>query len=146
MARLCGTEIIKQIDFVFFAEKEIRAAVIDARNRPSGGTTGGSNGHAFISDPTAMTAMRNTTELRSVVLKSERKVSYPERWLAVLERTYSACDDIKQQVAKRHYRGEHYGRTCRELNITQSTYSYLLNDVRHFAAVCAAQMGLIRVM
>ena len=146
MARLCGTEIIRQIDFVFFAEKEIRAAVIDARNRPSGGTTGGSNGHAFISDPTAMTAMRNTAELKSIVLRSERKVSYPERWLAVIERTYCACDDIKKQVAKRHYQGEHYGRTCRELAITQSTYSYLLNDVRHFAVMCAIQMGLIRVM
>lgn len=145
MARLCGRDCIKEIDFAFFAEREIQAAITDARNRPSG-PKGGAGGNAFISDPTANNAIRNITELRSVHLRNGRDLKQPEKWLHVIDRTYAACDKLKLEVAKRHYRGEHYGRTCRELAITQSTYSYLLNDVRLFAIMCAVQEGLIRVM
>lgn len=140
---------MRKIDFIFYREKEIRDAVALARltSGISSGTlklvnTGG------ISDPTAMQAVKNLTPLTQVILKDGEIIEYPERWLEVIDKTYSYCatqNDCRLEVTKRRYRSEDYRKTCRELNVSDSTRRRLLELVKMYAALQAVQLNLIYV-
>ncbi len=131
---------VRKIEFVFYNEKLIREAVLDARNRPR---QLGRNGSG-IGDPTGSQAIRNVTPLRSVTVKGEL-LGRPEDWLRVVDATYVWCDKDRLIVARDRYNGVDYRLTCAKLSISGKTYYNFLNDVRAYASLCAAQLGLIKV-
>lgn len=131
---------VKKIEFVFYNEEKIRQAVMDARNLPR---VPGKNG-SKVSDPTASQAIRNVTPLRRVRINGEY-LEWPEAWLQVVDATYAWCDHDRLIVARDKYSNLYYRETCVKLSISQSTYSRFLADIRHYASLCAAQSGLIRI-
>ena len=141
----------RQIDFIFYHEKQIRDAVTEAR------ISGGRDGTISLfpvasannfSDPTATEAIKNLTPLKFVKLPDGTIIKYPEKWLAVIDKTYSYCkkqNDCRCEIARRRYNNEDYRKTCIDLNISNTTRRRLLELVQIYAALQAVQAGLIRV-
>ncbi len=142
MQRRTGTEYVKKIDFVFYHEHEIRAAVRDARagSKPQGGIRGKNH----ISNPTEAQAIRNVSPLRSVRVRGE-SLEWPEDWLRVVDAVYGWCTGDRLIVAHDRYHNVDYADTCAKMCISSKTYYNFLNDVRQRAALCAVQLGLIKV-
>ncbi|MBR3746244.1 MAG: hypothetical protein IKP64_01900 [Selenomonadaceae bacterium] len=134
----------RKIDFVFYNESKIRLAIAEMRlddGRPHLPSNG-------ISNPTMMQAIRNLTPLAKVSLGNGHDIEFPERWLEVIDKTWSwakAQPDCRAEVARRRYAKEDYRKTCHELNISNSTRRRLFDFVRMYAALHAVQLGLIRV-
>lgn len=137
-----------QIDFIFYHEQEIKEAVLQARlDSGHTGTVKIVNGNG-MTDPTANQAIKNLTLLPFVIIQGGHTVKKPESWLVVIDKTYSHCklqNDCRYEVARRRYRNEDYRKTCRELNISNSTRRRLLELVQIYAALQAVQFGLIQV-
>lgn len=134
----------RKIDFIFYNEAKIRLAVEEMR-LDDGRPRLPSNG---VSNPTMMQAVRNLTPLEKVSLDGLHSVEFPERWLEVVDKTWSwakAQHDCRAEVARRRYAKEDYRITCRELGISNSTRRRLFDFVRMYAALHAVQLGLIRV-
>jgi len=146
MQRQSSNLCIRKIEYVFYHEKSISDAVLEARNEP-GGHTGGNAGHAFVSDPTAIKAIKNAEELKVITIDGDHKVSYPERWLRVCAavREDSNTDAIKREIFRRRYGGEPYQRTCADVCIGETTYWMNLKEIRSYALACACQEGLVKV-
>ena len=135
----------RKIDFVFYHEEQIRKAVAELRiddGKPR--IRRGSQ----LSNPTATTAIRNLTLLRKISINCEQDVEFPELWIEVMDRTWAwskAQGDCRYEVARRRYAKEDYRKTCHDLQISNSTRRRLFDFVRMYAALHAAQRGLIRV-
>lgn len=142
----------RQIDFIFYHEKQIRDAVTESRI-----TGGRENGISLFpvvgatsihSDPTASQAVKNLTPLKFVKLRNDVIIKYPEKWLEVIDKTYSYCkrqNDCRFEVARRRYSNEDYRKTCIDLNISNSTRRRLLELAQIYAALQAVQFRLIVV-
>lgn len=136
----------RKIDMIFYREKEIRRAVKNARLESVGGHTGGSSGHALVSDPTAVQGIKAATELKSVTLYDGTVIRHPEKWLKVIDGTHKHLYDLEQKVIKRKYGNETYKKTCIDLQISTNTYYVIVNKARGFAVAAACQLGLIKVL
>lgn len=137
----------RHIELVFYREREIKRAVRLARENVTGGHSGGSNGHAFVSDPTALEGIRLATELKQVTLSDGVVIKRPERWLRLVSGVYEVLDDISRRVATyKYHRRESWKATTVELGIDRNTYYTIVNDVRTLAKMAACQLGLIRVI
>lgn len=137
----------RHIELMFYREREIKRAVRLARENVTGGHSGGSNGHAFVSDPTALEGIRLATELKQVTLSDGVVINRPERWLRLVSGVYEALDDISRRVATcKYHRRESWKATTVELGIDRNTYYTIVNDVRTLAKMAACQLGLIRVI
>lgn len=139
--RRTGQGYIRVIDFVFYNEKKIRLAVLAAREDvPYAGKSG-----SGVGDPTASKAIRNATPLRSVMVGGE-KLEWPEDWLRVIDATRAWCelDNEKQIVLNDMYEGVDYRHTCATLNISFTTLHRFRQEIRNHAALCAANLNLIR--
>jgi hypothetical protein len=133
----------RHIELVFYREREIKRAVRLAREN----VTGGSNGHAFVSDPTALEGIRLATELKQVTLSDGVVIKRPERWLRLVSGVYEVLDDISRRVATcKYHRRESWKATTVELGIDRNTYYTIVNDVRTLAKMAACQLGLIKVI
>ena len=149
---------IRQIEFMFYHEKEIRRAVEDARNECE--TPDIRNGSG-LPDPTASEAIKHLTPVKSVLIGGRdeeingqmvvigaQEVKYPELWLTVIDKTYAWCKHQPgrhYEVARRRYGGEHYAKTHQDLSISEPSCYWLLNKIRMYAALQAAQLNLIYV-
>lgn len=139
---------LRQIDFVFYHERELREAIVETR---LGARTEGvikTKNSNRITNPTATQAVKNLSPLNAVNLRNGEIVKYPERWIIVIDKTYEWCRKQKGQfleIAKRRYAREDYRKTCRELSITHPTISNTMRLVRMYAALQAVQQGLIEV-
>ena len=136
---------VRKIETIFYNEKQIRRAVMEAR-QDKGGFTGGTGGHAFISDPTANQAIRNVEEIKKVVIDQETIIHYPERWLKVIDATYNNLDPLSRDAVKMRYKGYHWRQICDKLNCSQHRYSAILNDTQNFAIAAACQVGVLNIM
>lgn len=146
MQRNSRDKLIRQVDFIFYHEKELRKLVISEREDiQSRKKEDGVPGNSFISDPTATEAMRNATELKAVTLECGYTVHQPERWLKVIDSVYNWCDEIPKKVATQRYSGKDYRRTCAELCISTSSYGAIMTEIRYKAIMCACQLGLMTV-
>ena len=141
MQRMTGNGDMRKIDFVFYHENEIRAAVLDARE---GANVQSGRGGGQVGDPTASRALKNMTPLLSVRVRGD-KLDWPEHWLKVVDATYAWCDGDRMIVAHDRYHNVSYADTCAKLNITKSGYYRIVKEVRHYAELCAVQLGLIKV-
>lgn len=145
--RACGDGQKKQVDYIFNHEKQIRQAVFERRNDSGGHTGGGGTGHSYVSDPTALHAIRLASELNFVQLGEGEKVWHPEKWLEVIDATYEWCagDEIKSAIIERRYRRhDYYVTVCNDLHISQTTHSVLLTEIRNHAMMEAAYRQLVR--
>ena len=136
---------IRKIEFVFYNEAEIRAAVFEERNEPAFVPI--IRNASGLSDPTAREAIYNLTPLPTVKVKGT-ELALPERWLLVIDKTYAWAkrqSEVNYEVARRRYNGEDYRKTCRELNISQQYQSKILENIKNYAALQAAQMNLIYI-
>ena len=147
---------IRQIDFMFYHEKEIRRAVEDAKNERE--TPDIRNGSG-LPDPTASEAIKWLTPVKSVLIGGHdeeingqmvvigaQEVKYPERWLTVIDETYAWCKrqkDCRYEIARRMYSGSSYIKICMELNISQATISLIFEKVRARATILAYRLDLI---
>ena len=135
----------RKVDFIFYNEAKIRLAVEEMRlddGRPHLRNTG------RVSNPTEAQAVRNLTPLDKVSLDGLHTVEFPERWLEVVDKTWTWAklqDDCRYEVARRRYAKEDYRKSCRELGISNSTRRRLFDFVRMYAALQAVQSGLIHV-
>lgn len=141
MQRRTGTEYMRKIEFVFYHEREIREAILDAREGASAQSVRNKN---KISNPTAAKALRNITPLRSVRVCGA-PLEWPEHWMQVVDAVYSWCTGDLLVVARDRYSGVDYADTCVKLSISTKTYYNLLTCVRQHAALCAVQLGVIKV-
>jgi hypothetical protein len=132
---------MRKIDFVFYNERAIREAVLDARE---GAGKSAARNKNHIGDPTAAKAIRNVTPLRSVRVRGMH-LEWPEHWLKVVDAVYAWCTGDRQVVAADRYHGVDYADTCVKLSISTKTYYNILNEVRQRAALCAVQLGVIKV-
>ena len=72
----------------------------------------------------------------------------PEAWISVIDAVKAWCgrDEIRQEIYRRRYKlGESYKTSCWDLHIAQSTYHFVLTEIRNYAFACAAQAQVIRV-
>lgn len=141
-------EYMRKIDFIFYREKEIREAVIQARLTMTANGSLRKVSASGVPDPTAIQAIRNLMLIKYVVITDGEIVEYPERWLEVIEKTYrysAKQNDCRAEVAMRRYKREDYRKTCADLNISDSTRRRLLELVKIYAALQAVQLGLIQV-
>ncbi len=135
---------MRKIDFVFYNERAIRAAVLDARNDTREVSPRNGSG---LPDPTAYEAITNLTPIPAVEI-SGQLLEHPERWLTVVDKTYAWCrrqSDVHYEIARRRYRGEDYRKTCREVAVSEPMFFNLLERIRMYAALQAAQFQLIFV-
>lgn len=148
MQRRTGNKNVDKIEEIFRRERELSDAVLEIKVGTKGHTGGTPTGHSYMSDPTAISAIRRAVELETVSLKDGTRIFKPEKWLEVIHAVRDWCskDTLKDEVYKRRYlRRESYVATCSDIHIVQQTYSLLLWDIRNFALQCAAQAQLIRV-
>ena len=139
----------RQVDFIFYREKEIKEAVFEKRNQSRAKSVPMiSLFSSGSSDPTAAQALRNLTPLTVVTIKGNIIVKNPEKWLEVIDKTYNWCKrqkDCRYEVARRRYNGEDYRKTCIDLHISETTNRRLLETVRVYAALQAVQAGLLKI-
>ena len=134
----------KKIDFVFYNEKNIRQAVFEERETAFKPELRNGSG---LSDPTARDAIRNLTPLPFVTIGGE-KLTYPETWLEVIDKTYNWCKRqsvLLYESVRKKYLGNHYKKICTELNISIKTFFNLIHRARQYAALQAVQLHLIFV-
>lgn len=136
---------VRKIETIFYNEKQIRRAVMEAR-QDKGGFTGGTGGHAFISDPTANQAIRNVEEIKKVVIDQETIIHYPERWLKVIDATYNNLDPLSRDAVKMRYKGYHWRQICDKLNFSRHMYHTILDDAQNYATAAACQVGVLSIM
>lgn len=135
----------------FYQYEKIKLAVWEARHDSGANKTGGNgSGHAFVSDPTANAAMRESMPLYAVTIEIGKNevetVKQPEKWLKVIEATYKRYKGGPiEQLLKRRYAGESHTQICMELCISQNVYYCMLREVSRFSLACACQEGLVRV-
>lgn len=102
---------LKRVERHFLQRKRIQSMVDDikAERVARKGFTGG-GGHAFVSDPTAIVAIKNATPIRSIKLDMgvyEMTVFHPEAWLAVIAETYRLYDgQLAGKAMRERYEGD----------------------------------------
>ena len=148
LQRRCRVKNIDRIEEMFRREKELRETVLE-RKLGGGGRTGGApTGHSYVSDPTAVGALRLAAKLNSVALFNGYIVYQPEAWLSVIDavKTWCGRDELRSEIYRRRYKlGESYKTSCWDLHISSSTYHFLLVEIRNYALACAAQAQVVRV-
>ena len=139
--RRTGSRYVKVVDFIFYNEKMIRQAIVEARNDiPQVGKNG-----SGVGDPTATQAIRNATPIRFVNINGTR-VERPESWLKVIDstRAWFAMDNEKRIVMHDMYENVNYKATCAVLSIAPTTLHRFRQEIRMHASLCAANLNLIK--
>lgn len=133
---------MRQVEWALRHEQEIADAVAEAKIGGRGHTGGAPTGHSFVSDPTAVQAIRQAEELSSVEIEGGSRVEWPERWLKVIAAVREWCgqDSIRSEVYKNRYQGRSCGRS-----LSGSTFYFVLWEIRYFSLQAAAQAQVIRV-
>ena len=139
--RRTGRGYIRIVDFAFFNEKNIREAILDARNDVGHVGRNGSG----IGDPTATQAIKNATPIRFVNIHGTR-VERPESWIQVIDSTreWFSFDNEKRIILHDMYSGADWRQTCAVLSISKSTLFLFRSEIRQHAALCAANLNLIK--
>jgi hypothetical protein len=130
--------------------QEVRAEIGYYQSHNSDGAA--SSNRAFISDPTASTALKRVLEISKIIINSgkieEDTVESPEKWLVVVEQTmaYSRKEPLLHEILDRRFiKNEPMPTTCIDLEISKDKYYRLRDAGLYYAKECAIQLGLIKV-
>lgn len=147
MQRFRGDNELRKIEFVLYCEKEIRFAVMEAKLCVHRHHVGCPSGHAYVADPTAVQAIRNASEILVVEIFGGKRLAFPERWLALVDRLrlWASSEPITEGVFADRYNHVSYQSTVNRLHISDWVYKDRLRKIRTKAMLIAAKMDLIEV-
>ena len=134
----------RYVDKLLFNEEKIRLEVESIRNDRHSERVGG-GGNAFISDPTATTALANIKPIDHVTIDG---VVYrqPEEWLKLLAHIKSQCCDIEREVYNAKYTKKiGVEQALDELHISRTTYFNIVDGIKGYAVELGCQEGLLMV-
>lgn len=131
---------------VLYNIKEIERLVEEAREDTHGCHTGGSSGHAFVSDPTANAAIRAADELHAVRLSDGFVVYRPETWIRVIKKVYNDCPAFERDVMQTYFDGHGAEETGEMYYLSDKMVYYNRNEFLSFAVAAACQAGLVYVI
>lgn len=134
------------VEKILRSQQAIELAVAEARAMKGGGHTGGSTGHAFVSDPTAQQAVRMVSELAAVTMDDGWVVRSPEKWLRVVHHLYDECPATESKAMRYYYGGHSAVETGLYCAMDESTVYRIRQEFRHMATELACQYGLVRVV
>ena len=139
----------KIIDFIFYNESKIKNAVAEYRidTHHYRELKNGSG----ISDPTARDAIKHLDPINQITVCG-RLVKFPEKWLAVIEKTYNWCkrqSDTHFQAVYHFYNDKkgsgYYYTVSRQLSTSVKTFYNLVDRAKMYAALQAVQYRLIHL-
>ena len=164
--------ISETLEFVLWYEREIYMALADKRegNRQGGTTGGNGSGHVKVSDPTAIQAIRNVTQInvldvpygrlygkppvfnektgmyaRDTRWQETYRLRNPVKWLqvgkALKQRYLSDTNDLHNFFERRYIKKEDWKKTCEELHISRGMYYAMKAEVIRAGEVYAAGCG-----
>lgn len=130
---------------------EIRAEMGYYQSHNSDGAS--SSNRAFISDPTASTALKRVGDIHKVIINSgkleEDTIVEPEKWIVAIEQTMLCAKKrephIYEVLNRRFIKNEPMPTTCIDLEISKDKYYRLRDAGLYYAKECAIQLGLIKV-
>ena len=134
----------RYVDKLLFNEEKIRLEVESIRNDRHSEHVGG-GGNAFISDPTATTALANIKPIDHVTIDG---VVYrqPEEWLKIMAHVRSQCCDLELKVMEQRYHKRARVRTAiDQLYISRATYFNIVDGIIGYAVELGCQSGLLQV-
>ena len=135
--------IKKRIFRMFELEKEIRLAIAEYKKTGNAGDSCNSGGG--MNNPTENKALREICEVKKVTVNSE-VILYPERWLKVIESTYSRLNSDEKEIFRAKMRRIRYVKICNEYHISSSELYNIIDSCYHYALAAACQLGLIKVL
>jgi hypothetical protein len=149
--------ISEHIDFVLMHETELERQIKETRldNGRGGHTGGNSSGHSWVSDPTAIQAIRAVSNVPCVYVpfgpytcgeRDTKMIRNPEKWLKVARLTrryYASHKQMNIYYISRYKQGEFWHTTCEALSISKAIYYAMRDDIIHYASMCAVGMGLL---
>lgn len=143
-------KVISNLNHYLFYASAIRQAVSTARlEQETHGVTTGGSGHAFISDPTALLAMKRTTPLKSIKIVTqvhgEETICNPEEWLSVIDRLYKLYEHQMAGKCMRKRFVKHEGplSIMVQMGISKGTYYNWRDEFIRDFAMLAIQEKLI---
>ncbi len=144
------------VEFVLSNADKIKNEVLVVRLDSGKGRSGGNGtGHTFVSDPTAISAIKNICEVKVVYvpcgayLCGERevmKVKKPELWLEVekcVRSYYLNNASMSSFYRLRFLENCSWKIICKKLDISKSCFYAMRDDVIRFAILAAAGRRLI---
>lgn len=135
------------VKHVLYHLKEIVQLVDEARKESyGGGHTGGSSGHAFISDPTANAAIKAVDELKSVVLSDGYVVRKPETWINVVTKVYEGVPSFERAVMQTYFGCDDRIATSEKYHISEATVYFYRGELLASMVAAACQAGLVYVI
>lgn len=137
----------KLVEYILRNDEAIKNAIVEARlEQSSGGNTGGGgSGHAMVSDPTAISAIKQTSRIKSVVLSDGNIVHQPEKWLMVLNYLYSVFPKSERRAVRYFYDGHSAVETSMRFETSERNFYYIREDFRQACVELACQCGLVKV-
>lgn len=145
---------IKQIVEFCFRHEQCILRAVEEKRLDSGVTVGG-GGHCKMSDPTAMKAITNVSDIACVEVEYGAEVNgrrnimplrKPLKWLKVAAWTkeyYSAR--TQGEIIRLKYNESMLPKDiCQQLNISTATYYAMLSDIFAYAAGVARGLNIIR--
>ena len=145
------------IEWCFENEQEIKMAVIEKKAGVNNCKYGGvPTNHAFVSDPTANTAIKNVVPVAGVVVELKTRVNgvpetllikNPEEWLKVVNWTKLFYDGKKHgDIYRLRYRQNlPVWEICRILRISRKSYFIMKSDILTYAQGIACGLGLVKI-
>lgn len=130
--------ILRNYDALIDAVREVRST------RKHSSISGG-GGKAYISDPTAQTAITNLTPLAVAELPDGYKVRQPERWISIIARAYREFPKNESEAIRLLYTGKTAVWTGIMFGLDESTVYRIRSDFRQYVVELACQYGLVRV-
>ena len=154
------SKIIKRIEKNFklypSIKKHYELAIFDYR--VGNNKTGGSDGNALINDPTANRAIKMAEPpaipailipTKNDSIKQELKIRQPLKWINLFEfvQRYAQHDSISQKIFHARYvKDELFTKTIVYLNISQSKYYYVKDELMMVALAAACESKLVKIM
>ncbi len=139
--------ITRIIAIRLYRYNDIKKAIHDAR------LDGGSNTktiiprHAFVSDTTANTAVKNLSEIKCVTLDDGVVITHPETWIKVIDWAYQHMNEQdKNVITMRYNQGYKTNVIAYKMAISQTMVYNINNEAINLIAMCACENGLIRIM
>lgn len=138
---LINRKTYKKIEYYLYNYNEIKKEIeqykedIALGGGREYGEVGG--GQSYHSDPTAIKAIKLASS----------KITEDEKWLKIVEQTMKKYKGTAKEFLIKLKCEKSLGevRICRELNIERATYYNWRNEIVTYAALIAAQEGLIKV-